>query len=332
MNKGLFGLTPRIEELSELSRKHNAIDKELYVKYDVKQGLRDSTGEGVLTGLTNISDVNAKEIVDGKVVPRPGNLYYRGYNIKELVHGFENLEDFGGFEEAAYLLLFGELPTQQKLNDFRDLLISCRRLPPNFVRDIIMKAPSRDMMNSLSRSILSLYTYDPYADDTSLSNVMRQSINLIAQFPMLMVYGYHAYNYHHGQDLFIRRGKQDVRVGGVLRRNGVCSGAAVHNVPHHGRLERLRVHGGGKMLGDVGHAIPDGLDALGGDLVAVHRGGCHHLRNIRVKQQGAVVYDAVAQPVLGVAGELFAVNGLESFDHFAISVIGCPGGVPAFIS
>ena len=122
MNKGLFGLTPRIEELSELSRKHNAIDKELYVKYDVKQGLRDSTGEGVLTGLTNISDVNAKEIVDGKVVPRPGNLYYRGYNIKELVHGFENLEDFGGFEEAAYLLLFGELPTQQKLNDFRDLL------------------------------------------------------------------------------------------------------------------------------------------------------------------------------------------------------------------
>ncbi len=210
MNKGLFGLTPRIEELSELSRKHNAIDKELYVKYDVKQGLRDSTGEGVLTGLTNISDVNAKEVVDGKVVPRPGNLYYRGYNIKELVHGFENLEDFGGFEEAAYLLLFGELPTQQKLNDFRDLLISCRRLPPNFVRDIIMKAPSRDMMNSLSRSILSLYTYDPYADDTSLSNVMRQSINLIAQFPMLMVYGYHAYNYHHGQDLFIYAPKPEL--------------------------------------------------------------------------------------------------------------------------
>ena len=177
MNKGLFGLTPRIEELSELSRKHNAIDKELYVKYDVKQGLRDSKGEGVLTGLTNISDVNAKEVVDGKVVPRPGNLYYRGYNIKELVHGFENLEDFGGFEEAAY---------------------------------IIMKAPSRDMMNSLSRSILSLYTYDPYADDTSLSNVMRQSINLIAQFPMLMVYGYHAYNYHHGQDLFIYAPKPEL--------------------------------------------------------------------------------------------------------------------------
>ena len=210
MNKGLFGLTPRIEEFSKLSQKHNAIEKDLYVKYDVKQGLRDSNGAGVLTGLTNISDVCAKEIVDGKTVPCAGNLYYRGYNIKDLVHGFEGLEDFGGFEEAAYLLLFGELPTQQKLNDFRDLLVSCRRLPPNFVRDIIMKAPSRDMMNSLSRSILSLYTYDPYADDTSLENVMRQCINLIAQFPMLMVYGYHAYNYHHGQDLYIYSPKPEL--------------------------------------------------------------------------------------------------------------------------
>ena len=210
MSKGLFGLTPRIEELSKLSQQHNAIDKELYVKYDVKQGLRDANGAGVLTGLTNISDVCAKEIVNGESVPCAGKLYYRGYNIKDLVHGFEDLEDFGGFEEVAYLLLFGELPTQEKLNDFRDLLVSCRRLPPNFVRDIIMKAPSRDMMNSLSRSILSLYTYDPYADDTSLSNVMRQSINLIAQFPMLMVYGYHAYNYHHGQDLYIYAPKPEL--------------------------------------------------------------------------------------------------------------------------
>ena len=203
MSKGLFGLTPRIKELSELSQKHNKIDKELFVKYDVKQGLRDANGAGVLTGLTNISDVNAKKEVNGELVPCAGSLYYRGYNIKELIKGFEGLEDFGGFEEAAYLLLFGELPTQEQLNDFRDLLVSCRRLPPNFVRDIIMKAPSRDMMNSLSRSILSLYTYDPYADDTSLENVLRQSINLIAQFPMLMVYGFHAYNYHHGEDLYI---------------------------------------------------------------------------------------------------------------------------------
>ena len=147
MRKGMFGMTPRIRELSELSQKHNEISKDLYVKYEVKQSLRDADGSGVLTGLTNISDVNAVKVVDGKKVPCAGNLYYRGYNIKELIGGFERLEDFGGFEEAAYLLLFGELPTQEQLNDFRDLLVSCRRLPPNFVRDIIMKAPSRDMMN-----------------------------------------------------------------------------------------------------------------------------------------------------------------------------------------
>ena len=198
----LFDITPEIMYLSEMCEKNNAIDRELYVKLDVKRGLRDLDGTGVRAGLTNISDVCASKMVDGVRVPIPGNLYYRGYNIKELVNGFLDDGHFG-FEEIAYLLLFGELPNKGELNAFTHMLAERRSLPPNFVRDVIMKAPSRDMMNSLSRSILNLYSYDDKADDTSIPNVLRQSLNLISQFPMLMVYGYHAYNYRKGEDLFI---------------------------------------------------------------------------------------------------------------------------------
>ncbi len=200
--KMLFEITPEITHLAELCEESNAIDKELYGIYDVKRGLRDMHGKGVLAGLTNVSDVRAKKIVDGEEVPCAGNLYFRGYNIKDLVQGFLKADRYG-FEETAYLLLFGELPTEKELCDFREMLADRRTLPPNFVRDVIMKAPSRDMMNSLSRSILNLYTYDAKADDTSIPNVLRQCLNLISQFPMLMVYGYHAYNYRRGRDLFI---------------------------------------------------------------------------------------------------------------------------------
>ena len=198
----LFEVTPEISRFAELCEKNNAIDKDLYTKYEVKRGLRDLNGKGVLAGLTNISDVCAKKIVNGEEVPCAGRLYYRGYNIKDLVQGFLKDKHYG-FEEISYLLLFGELPNQAELQTFHDTLVERRTLPPTFVRDVIMKAPSRDMMNSLSRSILSLYTYDPHADDTSIPNVLRQCLNLISQFPMLMVYGYHAYNYRMGEDLFI---------------------------------------------------------------------------------------------------------------------------------
>lgn len=202
VQKALFEITPEIQELAALCEKNNAIDKELYTQYEVMRGLRDVNGKGVLAGLTNISDVCAKKIVNGEEVPCEGNLYYRGYNIKDLVGGFLK-EDHFGFEEITYLLLFGELPTAKQLEDFHEMLVERRTLPPNFVRDVIMKAPSRDMMNSLSRSILNLYSYDAKADDTSIPNVLRQCLNLISQFPMLMVYGYHAYNYRRGDDLFI---------------------------------------------------------------------------------------------------------------------------------
>ena len=197
-----FDITPEIMYLSELCEKSNEIDRELYVKYDVKRGLRDLNGKGVLAGLTNISDVCASKEVDGVRVPIAGNLYYRGYNIKDLVNGFLNDGHFG-FEEITYLLLFGELPNEGELQVFTKMLAERRTLPKYFVRDVIMKAPSPDMMNSLSRSILTLYAYDEKADDTSIPNVLRQCLNLISQFPMLMVYGYHAYNYRKGEDLFI---------------------------------------------------------------------------------------------------------------------------------
>ena len=193
-----FDITPKIEELALKCEQNNAIEKELYTKYEVKRGLRDLNGKGVLAGLTNISDVCASKIVDGKSVPCEGNLYYRGYNIKDLVRGFLEA-DHPGFEETAYLLLFGELPNKAQLEEF-----------PNFVRDVIMKAPSRDMMNSITRSILQLYSYDEKADDTSIPNVLRQCLNLISQFPMLMVYGYHAYNYRRGEDLYIYAPKAEL--------------------------------------------------------------------------------------------------------------------------
>lgn len=183
----LFDISPKIKELAGLCEANTGIDKELFVKHDVKRGLRDVNGKGVLAGLTNISDVCAKKIVNGEEVPCAGNLYYRGYNIKDLVRGFLDADHFG-YEEIAYLLLFGELPTVVQLDGFHETLTERRTLPPNFVRDVIMKAPSHDMMNNISRAILNLYSYDEKADDTSIPNVLRQCLNLISEFPMLMVY------------------------------------------------------------------------------------------------------------------------------------------------
>lgn len=202
LDTALFEITPEILYLADMCEKSNAIDRDLYVQHNVKRGLRDLDGRGVLAGLTNISDVCASREENGVRIPIPGNLYYRGYNIKDLVNGFLDDGHFG-FEEIAYLLLFGELPNEGELKVFADMLAERRALPKYFVRDVIMKAPSPDMMNSLSRSILTLYAYDEKADDTSIPNVLRQSLNLISQFPMLMIYGYHAYNYKKGEDLFI---------------------------------------------------------------------------------------------------------------------------------
>lgn len=191
----LLRVTPKVIEMADMCVEHNVIDKDLYEVMNVKKGLRDRKGKGVLAGLTNVSDIQAKKIVDGEEVPMEGHLYFRGYEIRDLVDGFYKEKRFG-YEEMACLLLFGELPNEEQLEAFREDIRNRRSLPDSFTRDVIMKAPSHNMMNNLARSILMLYTYDPLADDTSLPNVLKQSLNLIAQMPRLMCYSYWAYNFH----------------------------------------------------------------------------------------------------------------------------------------
>ncbi len=196
-------ITPEIARLAELSQQAATINPDLFSEYDVKRGLRDLNGKGVLVGLTEISDVCSTRMENGKSVPAPGELYYRGYNVKDIIRGLSDNAHFG-FEESTYLLLFGKLPSQQELTDFCTLLATYRSLPTSFVRDIIMKAPSQDMMNTLARSVLTLYSYDDRADDISIPNVLRQCLELISLFPLLSVYGYQAYrHYHDGASLFI---------------------------------------------------------------------------------------------------------------------------------
>ena len=206
MDHNVFSeVTPDIVRLANMSQQADIIDTELFTRYDVKRGLRDLNGKGVLAGLTNISDVRATEIIDGVSHPAHGQLFYRGYNVKDLVEGFSKDNRFG-FEEVTYLLLFAKLPNAEELDTFKKILAGYRSLPTSFVRDIIMKAPSSDMMNTLARSVLTLYSYDDRADDVSLPNVLRQCLQLISLFPMLSIYGYQAYkHYHDGQSLFIHK-------------------------------------------------------------------------------------------------------------------------------
>ena len=203
-------ITPEIEKLTQICLENDKMDVSLYGKYNVKRGLRDINGKGVLAGLTQISNVQATEIIDGKEVPCAGSLYYRGYNIKDLTGGLISEQRFG-FEEVTYLLLFGKLPDRKELKDFSGMLGEQRMLPRNFVRDVIMKAPSRDIMNALSRSVLTLYSYDKNPDDISLNNVLRQCINLISEFPLMSVYAYQAYNhYERGKSLYIHNPRKEL--------------------------------------------------------------------------------------------------------------------------
>ncbi|MBQ8287993.1 MAG: citrate/2-methylcitrate synthase [Clostridia bacterium] len=225
MNKNISDIHGYIKTMADLSCQNNGITTEMYGQRTVYRGLRDLNGKGVVTGLTEISDVCARVTMpDGTEVPCDGKLCYRGVNIRDLVKGFMGEGRFG-FEEAVYLLLFSKLPNKDELKQFRAVLASCRTLPTSFVRDMILKAPGKDMMNILSRSVLALYAYDDNPDATDIANVLRQSLFLISVFPLLSVYGYQSYqHYHCGQSLFIHHPDPSLSTAecllGILREDG----------------------------------------------------------------------------------------------------------------
>ena len=220
-NRTMMELDPKLDgqfnELVKYCKASGAIDQDLYIEYDVKRGLRDSSGKGVLTGLTEISDVLSYKTDHGVKIPADGKLFFQGYNVKDLIQG--NARKRFLFEEVTYLLLFGELPTEQQFESFCNILSQLQELSGQFVRDVIMKAPSKDIMNSLTKSVLTLASYDDKVTDNSLENVLSQSIMLISVFPMLAVYGYHAYNHYEcDESFYIHRPSDELSVAeNILR-------------------------------------------------------------------------------------------------------------------
>ncbi|MCR5614528.1 citrate/2-methylcitrate synthase [Treponema sp.] len=195
--------TAFLKHLSVVAEKNDSINPSLYEKYDVKRGLRYANGTGVLVGLTKIGDVVGYEIEDGKKVPIPGKLLYRGYDVAELVHDAEKHNDFC-YEQTVYLLIFGKLPTKKQLEDFKKYLGSLHVLPPNFTEDMIMKAPSNDIMNKIARGVLASYSYDPDPENRDVSNIMRQCLELISRFSTLAAYAYQAKRrYYDGKSMYI---------------------------------------------------------------------------------------------------------------------------------
>ena len=218
-------ITDYIKDLADLSDRNNGIKPEMYGTYDVKRGLRDINGNGVVAGLTEVSRIKAKEKdADGNEIPCRGELYYRGIDLKDIVSGFLD-EGRMGFEETVFLLLTSKLPNRKELADFNAQLSAYRDLPKFFVSDMILKAPGKDMMNMLSRGVLALYAYDERPDDISTPNVLRQCLQLIAEFPLLAVYGYHSFmHYHNGSSLFIHYPKKELSTAEnllyILREDG----------------------------------------------------------------------------------------------------------------
>lgn len=290
MKKLYSEITPYIKELAALSNDNNNIKPQMYTEHNVKRGLRDLDGNGVVTGLTEISQIKAKEKgANGEAIPCEGELYFRGYNVRDLVAGFQKDDRFG-FEEAIYLLLFSELPTRDGLDKFKETLSDYRSLPQSFVRDMILKAPSRDMMNILSRSVLALYSYDENPDDTSVENVLRQSLQLISMFPLLAVYGYHGYrHYHLDKSLHIRKPKAELSTAEnilhILRKRGDFT-------PLEAKVLDLALvlhaeHGGGNNSSFTTHVVTSsGTDTYSAIAAALGslKGPRHGGANIKVVQ------------------------------------------------
>ncbi len=315
-------ITPELTALANQAVSAASINPELYGVYDVKRGLRDINGNGVLAGLTRISDIRAFTVVNGEKVPTAGELYYRGYRIEDLVQGFLKDRRFG-FEETAYLLLFGSLPDAEALARFQSILAGYRTLPTSFVRDIIMKAPSRDMMNTLARSVLTLYSYDTNADDITPPNVLRQCLQLIALFPLLSVYGYQAFrHYHDSQSLFIHVPQADLSTAEnilMLLRDD-CKYTALEAKVLDLALVLHAEHGGGNNSTFATHVVSSsGTDTYSAIAAALGslKGPRHGGANIKVVR----MFDDMKQHIRDVRDDdeitayLLALLRKEAFDH-----------------
>ena len=264
------------------------IDQNLYIEYDVKRGLRDSNGKGVLTGLTEISDVCSYKLVKGRKIPSDGELYFQGYNVEDLIKGFENRRH--GFEETTYLLLFGQLPTAAQLNGFIEIVKSLQELSGRFVRDVIMKATSPNLMNALQRCILTLYCYDSDPDGVSVPNVLRQSLQLIAKMPQIAVYSYHAYRHFHYDDtLVIRLPDKDLSTAEnilqMLRPNGKYTELEAKALDV--ALVLHAEHGGGNNSTFTNHVVTSsGTDTYSATAASIAslKGPRHGGANLKVQQ------------------------------------------------
>lgn len=287
----------KLAELVKYCMISGELDLNLYEEYDVKRGLRESDGKGVLTGLTEISDVVAFRTENGKKVPQEGQLFYQGYNIMDLKAGFEKRKF--NFEEITYLLLFGALPNRQQLDSFVEILSQYRELPNKFVRDVIMKAPSMDVMNALQKSVLTLYSYDDNPDDISIPNVLKQSLSLIATFPLISVYAYHAYqHYHNDKSLVIRYPKPELSTAEnilrILRADGQYTEleARVLDIA----LVLHAEHGGGNNSSFTTHVVSstgtDTYSAIAASLGSL-KGPKHGGANLKVENMFADIKEHV---------------------------------------
>ncbi len=309
-------ITPEIKKLADSSMEGYKIDPELYTKYDVKRGLRDINGNGVVAGLTNISTIKVLNTGDGNPNHGDGKLYYRGIDVEDIVSGFVKEKRFG-FEETVYLLLFGKMPSEHELADFRRLLADFRELPTTFTRDVIMKSPSDNMMNTLAKSVLALYSYDSNANDTSIPNVLRQSLELITLFPLLAVYGYNAYKYSKfGGSLFIHDPDPDLSIAEnllyMLRPNN-------HYTELEARILDLALvlhaeHGGGNNSTFTVHVVSSsGTDTYSAIAAALGslKGPKHGGANIKV----AMMFDDMKQSVKDWTDEEEVRNYLRKLLH-----------------
>ena len=292
-------ITPELHALADLCVRNSSINPEDYPRYDVKRGLRDINGVGVVAGLTEISEVNSKRADENGVLrPIPGELCYRGYTIEEIVDDFTTHQRFG-FEETAFLLMFGQLPDPGQLRDFNAQLARYRSLPSNFVRDVIMKAPSKDMMNMLARGVLTMAGYDPHADDISLPNVIRQCVDLLAIMPLMAVYGYHAFSYKEGQSLYIHAPRPDLSTAenilALLRPDGNYTPLEAHVLDLS--LVLHAEHGGGNNSTFTTHVVTssgtDTYSCMAAALASL-KGPRHGGANIKVTQMFADMKEQVS--------------------------------------